>query len=56
MDDLIGVLIANKLATLHELKTVYSVEDAMIMYEAYIVPKYNEYLQNREVMRKAERK
>ena len=56
VDDLIGVLISNKLATLYELKTVYSVEDAMYMYEAYIVPKYNEYLQNTQAMKKVKKK
>lgn len=50
------MLIYNKLATLHELKTVYSVEDAMYMYEAFTVPKYNEYLYNKQVMNKAKKK
>lgn len=41
---LFGVLISQKVATLHELKTVYSYEDAIYMYEAIMVPKYNEWL------------
>lgn len=41
---LFGVLISQKIATLHELKTVYSYEDAIYMYEALMVPKYNEWL------------
>lgn len=41
---LFGVLISQKIATLHELKTVYSYEDAIYMYEAVMVPKYNEWL------------
>lgn len=56
VDNLIGVLIYNKLATLNELKTIYSVEDAMYMYEAYIVPKYNDYLHNKQAVDKAKKK
>jgi len=40
---LFGFLIAQKAATLHELRTIYSFEDAMYMYEAISVPKYNEW-------------
>lgn len=40
---LVGVLIANRVATLYELQTIYSLEDAMDMYEAIAVPKYNEW-------------
>lgn len=40
---LIGCLVANRLATLNELRTIYSLEDAMDMYEAYIIPKFNEW-------------
>lgn len=42
---LVGALIANRVATLYELQTVYSLEDAMDMYEAIAVPKYNEWKQ-----------
>lgn len=31
------------MATLNELRTIYSLEDAMDMYEAYIIPKFNEW-------------
>lgn len=41
---LFGVLISQKVATLHELKTVYSYEDAIYLYEAIMIPKYNEWL------------
>lgn len=41
---LFGVLISQGVATLHELKTVYTYEDAIYMYEAIMVPKYNEWL------------
>lgn len=52
IDGLIGTLIANHMATLNELKTIYSLEDAMDMYEAYIIPKYNEW----KAMKQAEQK
>lgn len=35
---------ANKMATLHELATVYTLEDAYDLYEILAVTKYNEYL------------
>lgn len=56
MDGLIGFLIHHQLATLNELKTVYSVEDAMYMYEAYFIPEYNRYLQDKQTMSKAKKK
>lgn len=40
---LIGTLVAARIATLNELRTIYSLEDAMDMYEAYIIPKFNEW-------------
>ena len=43
MDSLIGTLIAHKYATLHELQTVYTLEDAEDMYEIIAVTKYNEH-------------
>ena len=36
--------IKNSLHTvLDELKTIYSMEDAMDMYEAFVIPKFNEW-------------
>lgn len=55
VDNLIGTLICNHLATLHELKTIYTLEDAMTMYEAWVVPKYNEYLANKQALKKVKR-
>lgn len=52
LDGLIGTLISSHMATLNELKTIYSLEDAMDMYEAYIIPKYNEW----KAMKQAEQK
>lgn len=42
---------SQRLATLHELKTFYCLEDAMLMWEAHYVPKANE---ARELKRKQE--
>lgn len=40
---LIGTLVSSRVATLYELQTIYSLEDAMDMYEAIAVPRYNEW-------------
>lgn len=40
---ILGVLVANKVCTLYELKTVYSLEDVYWMYEAIMIPRYNEW-------------
>ena len=40
---LLGFLVSQKVCTLIELRTVYSFEDALWMYEAIMVPKYNEW-------------
>lgn len=39
---LIGTIITHKLATLYELQTIYSYEDALDMYEVICVNNYNE--------------
>jgi hypothetical protein len=41
---LVGVIVARKLATLHELETVYSYEDALNMAEIVTVQNYNEWV------------
>lgn len=43
MGSMIGTLIANRVATLYELQTIYSLEDAFDLYEAIAIPKYNEW-------------
>lgn len=53
---LVGVLVGNRIATLHELKTIYSLEDAMDMYEAFIIPKFNEWKSANNAKMKAGRK
>lgn len=51
-----GQLVSEKVATLHELKTVYTLEDAHLMYEALYVKGQNEWLANERAMKKAELK
>ena len=41
---LFGVIVARRLATLHELQTVYSLEDALSMGEIIAVQNYNEWV------------
>ena len=40
---IIGVIITRQLATLHELQTVYSIDDAADLYEIAAVNNYNEW-------------
>ena len=44
LTNIIGSIIANDKATLHELRTVYSLEDAWLLWEVIAVARYNEYL------------
>ena len=44
MSGLLGLLVARKMATLHELQTVYSYEEALDMAEAIAVQNYNEWV------------
>ena len=44
IDGFVGQIIVSGRATLHELRTIYTLEDAMLMYEAEAVTKHNEYL------------
>lgn len=39
-----GAIIEQGRATLQELRTIYSLEDALNIWEACIVPKYNEFV------------
>ena len=47
-----GVLISNRIASLQELRTIYDLRDAMDMYEAYIVPRYNEWAEAQDKSKK----
>ena len=40
---MLGVIITRKLATLYELQTVYSLDDAADLYEIAAVNNYNEW-------------
>jgi hypothetical protein len=44
IDGFIGAIIASGQATLHELKTVYTLEDAFKMWEVIAITRYNEHL------------
>lgn len=43
MSALVGTVVSHKLATLYELQTIYSYEDALDMYEVIVVNNYNEH-------------
>jgi len=49
---MIGVIITRRLATLHELQTVYSLDDAADLYEIAAVNNYNEWRASEEAKRK----
>ena len=44
MDGLVGAIVSAKVATLAELRTIYTLEDAFLLWESIAVPRYNEYL------------
>ena len=43
---MLGIVIGERLATLHELQTVYSTEDVYLMLEVLVVTKHNDNLRN----------
>lgn len=47
MPSMLAALISAKLATLHELQTVYGLEDAYNLLEILIVDRHNESIINR---------
>jgi len=49
---MIGVIVSRRLATLHELQTVYSIDDAVDLYEIAAVNNYNEWRASEEAKRK----
>ena len=53
VDSFIGTIIAERYATLYELKTVYSLEDAFDIWETIAVSRYNEYLAVKHAKSKA---
>jgi len=48
MPQLCAILISNKMATLHELRTVYSLEDAYAMIDIIRVDAYNKQLMSED--------
>ena len=49
---MIGVIVSRRLATLYELQTVYSLDDAADLYEIAAVNNYNEWRSAEEVKRR----
>lgn len=52
INPLLSLLIGEGLATLLELETVYSYEDALMMAEALSVKRYNEWLGSKKAQEK----
>lgn len=52
IDGLCGAIIADGKATLHELRTVYTLEDAFDMFEVIAVTRYNEHLAMQHAQKK----
>lgn len=44
VDGFIGFLLGSDRVTLHELRTVYTLEDAMDMWEVLVTNRFNEWL------------
>ncbi|CBW74463.1 unnamed protein product [Mycetohabitans rhizoxinica HKI 454] len=44
VDALVGAILSEGRATLQELRTVYTLEDAFILWESIAIPRYNEWL------------
>lgn len=56
IDALIGAIISSGKATLRELKTVYTLEDALNIYEVVAIDCYNKYLALKDQERKLRRR
>jgi hypothetical protein len=44
VDGFVAAIIADGKATLNELRTIYTLEDAFLMWEVIAISRYNEYL------------
>lgn len=53
---MLGLIISEGKATLNELRTIYSLEDAFLLWECIIVPKINEYLAAEEAHKRKVKK
>ena len=49
---MVGAVIAEKTATLQELRTVYSLEDLFDMWEVIMTSRYNEYISAKNASKK----
>ncbi len=56
IDGLFGAIIAEGKATYHELRTVYTLEDALLIYEVIAVTRVNEYLAAKEAQKQAKQR
>jgi hypothetical protein len=56
IDGLFGAIISEGKATLHELRTIYTLEDAFILWETIAVPKFNEWLAAKAAKKESARK
>lgn len=56
VDQLIGQIVNSKLATLHELKAIYSLEDAYDLFEIYAISNYNKFIAMKDAREKANKK
>lgn len=53
MDGLIGTIVSHRYATLDQLRTIYTVEDAYIMWEIIAINNHNERLARQAAAEKA---
>lgn len=44
MDGLIGTIVEAGKATLNELKTIYTLEDALVIWECIVIPRFNSWM------------
>lgn len=51
----LGSVLSSKMATLHELNTVYSLDDVYVMYDIIAVDNYNSCIINNNQIKKMER-
>ena len=52
LDPFIATIVANGKATLHELKTVYTLEDAFNLWEVIVTSNFNTWLAHKEAIKK----
>lgn len=55
IDGFIGAIVNSGKATLQELKTVYTLEDAMNIWEAIMIPRYNDFAAQQKAQREKQK-